>query len=317
MTFDHATARTTLKPWGRRDLGPWASNKRQDSPVGEISFDYGGAGGRDRLLLLKLLFTKEKLSIQVHPDDAAAKSMGMENGKSEAWYVLAAEEGAQVAVGLKRPLTQLEFRKAAIDGSIDGLLDWQEATAGDVFYVPAGTVHAVGAGLVIAEIQQRNDTTFRIWDHGRSRELHIDQALAVARLEPASSRKVSRHITVERVELMSCPFFTLERLDLSADTLWELTAGRESWALIVAGSGTIGSLTAKTGDGFFAEADRADIRVGRDGMSLLFATAASAPAAELLRELPAKDRLKPDLANVNSHRERHDVIPFPLSGAAL
>ena len=317
MTFDHANVRTTLKPWGRRDLGPWASNGRQDSPVGEISFEYDEPEGRERLLLLKLLFTREKLSIQVHPDDTAARSMGMASGKSEAWYVLAADEGAQVAVGLKRPLTQLEFRKAAIDGSINDLLDWQDAAVGDVFYVPAGTVHAIGAGLVIAEIQQRNDTTFRIWDHGRSRELHIDQALAVARLEPASSRKMSRHITVERVELMSCPFFTLERLDLSADTLWELTAGRESWALIVAGSGTIGSLTARTGDGFFAEADRADIRVGRDGMSLLFATAASAPAAKLLRELPAKDRLKPDLADVNSHRERHDVIPFPLSGAAL
>lgn len=317
MTFDHATARTTLKPWGRRDLGPWASNKRQDSPVGEISFDYGEAEGRDRLLLLKLLFTREKLSIQVHPDDTAAKSMGMASGKSEAWYVLAADEGAQVAVGLKRPLTQLEFRKAAIDGSIDGLLDWQDATAGDVFYVPAGTVHAVGAGLVIAEIQQRNDTTFRIWDHGRSRELHIDQAVAVARLEPESSRILSRHITVERAELVSCPFFTVERLDLPADTLWELTAARESWALIVAGGGACGSLTATIGDAFFAEADRADIRVGRDGMVLLFATAASTPAAELLRELPAKDRLKPGFSEATSHRRGHDVIPFPLSGTTL
>lgn len=317
MTFDHASVRTTLKPWGRLDLGPWASNQRQDSPIGEISFDYGEAEGRDRLLLLKLLFTEEKLSIQVHPDDAAAKSMGMESGKSEAWYVLAAEEGAQVAVGLRRQLTQLEFRKAAIDGSIEGLLDWQAAAAGDVFYVPAGTVHAVGAGLVIAEIQQRNDTTFRIWDHGRSRELHIEPAVAVARLEPASSRKLPRHITVERAELISCPFFTLERLDLPAGTFWELTASRESWALVVAGGGTIGSLTATIGDGFFAEADRADIRVGRDGIVLLIATAASTPAIGLLREVPAKDRLKPDSAEVNSDRAGRSVIPFRLSVASL
>ncbi|MDR6903685.1 class I mannose-6-phosphate isomerase [Rhizobium miluonense] len=313
MTFDHASVRTTLKPWGRLDLGRWASNQRQDSAIGEVSFDYSEAGGPDRLLLLKLLFTAEKLSIQVHPDDAVAKSMGMESGKSEAWYVLEAEEGAQVAVGLKRQLTQLEFRKAAIEGSIEGLLDWQAAAAGDVFYVPAGIVHAVGAGLVIAEIQQRNDTTFRIWDRGRSRELHIEEAVAVARLEPVSSRKLPRHITVERAELMSCPFFTLERLDLPAETFWELTASRESWALVVSGGGTIGSLTAAIGDGFFAEADRADIRVGRDGIVLLIATAASTPPIGLLREVPAKDRLKPDSAEVNSDRVGHNVIPFRLS----
>lgn len=317
MTLDRASVRTTLKPWGRLDLGPWASENHQDSPVGEISFAYDEAGERDRLLLLKLLFTRETLSIQVHPDDAAAKSMGMESGKSEAWYVLAAEDGAQVAVGLKRPLTQLEFRKAAIDGSIEGLLDWQEAAAGDVFYVPAGTVHAIGAGLVIAEIQQRNDTTFRIWDHGRSRELHIEQATAVARLEPASSRKLPRHITVERSELMSCPFFTLERLDLPADTVWELIASRESWALVVAGDGTIGTLTATIGEGFFAEADRADIRVGPEGIVLLIATAASAPAIGLLKQLPAKDRAQPRPAGVNSGSEERSVTPFRSPGASL
>lgn len=317
MTLDRASVRTILKPWGRLDLGIWGSKYRQDSPVGEISFDYCEAGWRDRLLLLKLLFTGETLSIQVHPDDAAARSMGMESGKSEAWYVLAAEDGAQVAVGLKRPLTQLEFRKAALDGSIEGLLDWQDAAAGDVFYVPAGTVHAIGAGLVIAEIQQRNDTTFRIWDHGRSRELHIEQAIAVARLEPTSSRKLSRHITVERSELMSCPFFTLERLELPADSSWELTASRESWALVVAGGGTIGSLTATIGDGFFAEADRADIRVGPNGIVLLIATTASAPAIGLLRQLPAKDRVQPGPAEVTSPRAGRGFIPSRPSGASL
>ena len=317
MTIDRASVRTTPKPWGRLDLGPWASKNHQDSPVGEISFDSGEAGERDRLLLLKLLFTGETLSIQVHPDDAAAKSMGMESGKSEAWYVLAAEDGAQVAVGLKRPLTQLEFRKAALDASLDGLLDWQEAATGDVFYVPAGTVHAIGAGLVIAEIQQRNETTFRVWDHGRSCELHIEQAIAVARLEPASSRKLSRHITVEHSELMSCPFFTLERLDLPADTSWEVTANRESWALVVGGGGTIGSLTARIGDGFFAEADRADIHVGRDGIVLLIATAASAPTIGLLSKLPAKDLSKPGPAVATSYLAGPGVSPSPLPGASL
>lgn len=317
MTIDRASVRTILKPWGRLDLGPWASINRQDSPVGEISFDCGEEGGPDRLLLLKLLFTGETLSIQVHPDDATAKSMGMKSGKSEAWYVLAAEDGAQVAVGLKRPLTQLEFRNAALGGSIEGLLDWQEAAAGDVFYVPAGTVHAIGAGLVIAEIQQRNETTFRIWDHGRSRELHIDQAIAVARLEPASSRKLPRHITVERAELMSCPFFTLERLDLPADTVWLLTASRESWALVVAGGGTIGSLTARIGDGFFVEADRADIRVGPDGIVLLIATAASSPAIGLLSKLPAKDLSKPSPAVATSYLAGPGVSPSPLPGTSL
>jgi len=316
MTIDRASVRTILKPWGRLDLGPWASKNHQDSPVGEISFDCGEEGGPDCLLLLKLLFTGGTLSIQVHPDDATAKSMGMKSGKSEAWYVLAAEDGAQVAVGLKRPLTQLEFRNAALGGSIEGLLDWQEAAAGDVFYVPAGTVHAIGAGLVIAEIQQRNETTFRIWDHGRSRELHIDQAIAVARLEPASSRKLPRHVTVERAELMSCPFFTLERFELPADTVWELTASRESWALVVAGGGAIGSLTARIGDAFLAEADRADIHVGAEGIVLLIATAASAPVIGLLRQLPAERRSQPG-SELESGRQGRSVIPFRSSGVTL
>ena len=136
-------------------------------------------------LLLKLLFTNQPLSIQVHPDDAYAQSIGLPNGKTEAWYVLSAAPEAKVALGLKRRLTPQQLRQAIDDGSISDLVVWQAVSAGDTIFVPAGTIHAIGAGLVIAEIQQRSDATFRLFDHGRGRELHIDNAIAVADAGPA------------------------------------------------------------------------------------------------------------------------------------
>jgi mannose-6-phosphate isomerase len=293
MTFEHADVRTSPKPWGSHDLRPWSRCGNSETAIGEIRFDRPEIQARDPALLFKLLFTKQRLSIQVHPDDAFAQSMGMANGKTEAWYVLSAEDSGQVAIGLKRTLTQPELRGAIADGSIADLVKWQTVAAGDVFFIPAGTIHAMGPGLVMAEIQQRSDTTFRLFDYGRSRELHIDQAVAVVDLGPAKPDRTPTYLTVERMKLVSCDFFVLERIDLPPDGNWELQAQRETWALVTAGDATMGSLRAGVGDAFFAEADRAVINVGRSGLTVLLAYADSAPQPGLLRDL---DDRKPDLS---------------------
>ena len=165
MTIELAVVRPVLKPWGRTDLRPFYYNGAGQL-IGELWFTRSADAPRSALLL-KLLFTSQPLSIQVHPTDAFARSMGLSNGKSEAWIILDAAPGAAVALGLRQTLLQNELRAAIEDGSILGLVAWRPASIGDIFRVPAGTIHAIGAGLVLAEIQQNSDTTFRLFDFGR------------------------------------------------------------------------------------------------------------------------------------------------------
>ena len=180
MTIELASTRAVEKPWGRSDLRPWSDVGRANGKIGEIWYERGDPAAHEPSLLLKLLFTLEPLSVQVHPGDSFARSMGEARGKSEAWYVLSAEPGGRIALGLDRPLTSEQLREAIADGSIAKRIAWREVACGDVVDVPAGSIHAIGAGLVIAEIQQRSDTTFRLFDYGRSRALHVEQAVAVA-----------------------------------------------------------------------------------------------------------------------------------------
>ena len=163
---------------------------------------------------MKLLFTSQPLSIQVHPDDAFAHWIGLPRGKSEVWYVLSATPEAKVALGLKRRMTPRQLSAAVDDGSIADLVEWKAVSPGDVIYVPAGTIHAIGAGLVIAELQQRSDATFRLFDYARSRELHVERAIAVANTGPAEFRIPPKQISDERTLLVSCPHFTFEKINL-------------------------------------------------------------------------------------------------------
>jgi mannose-6-phosphate isomerase len=167
------------KPWGRDD----GSGCR----IGEIWFE--APDGRPMPLLVKYLFTSDKLSVQVHPDDAHARARGLRHGKSECWYVVAAEPGARLALGLKEAMSEAELRGAAADGSIERRIDWIEARQGDFFSVPAGTIHAIGPGLSLIEIQQPSDITYRLYDYGRDRALHIDDAVAVAHRSPSSGSR--------------------------------------------------------------------------------------------------------------------------------
>src|SRR5690606_8536157 len=183
MSVVRLTVRRVEKPWGRRDLPPaFGAVAAEAEPIGEIWFE--DPRGRDPLLLVKYLFTSDKLSIQVHPDDAAAREMGLRNGKDEAWLVLDAEPGAQIGLGLREAVSKEVLRAAALDGTLQDMVEWRAAVAGDSYYSPAGTIHSIGGGLKLIEVQQNMDVTYRLYDFGRPRELHLDEAVGAARSAP-------------------------------------------------------------------------------------------------------------------------------------
>jgi mannose-6-phosphate isomerase len=284
MAIEHASVQVAHKPWGVADLHPWSGIDASGDAVGELWFQRADKDAPSPALLLKLLFTSEPLSIQVHPDDAFARSIGLPNGKTEAWYILSATPDARVAIGLKRSLTPEQLRASIEDGSIADLVQWRPAAKGDIIFVPAGTIHAIGAGIVLAEIQQRSDTTFRLFDYRRHRELHQERAVAVSDAGPAQTQSAPRHLTAARTALISSPHFVLERIDLQANSNWALNADRETWILVIEGGARIGSIAASVGDAVFAEADRAGIEAGPDGLSCLIAYPGPDPIMQLLQE---------------------------------
>jgi mannose-6-phosphate isomerase len=283
VTIERARRHCVPKPWGSLELRPWDDRAPDGTAIGEIWFERHQATAPPTGLLMKLLFTSQPLSIQVHPDDAFARSIGLPNGKSEAWYVLSASPGAKVAVGLKRRISAPQLRSAIEDGSIAGQVQWRKVEADDVVTVSAGTIHAIGAGLVIAEIQQRSDTTFRLFDYGRQRGLDTDKAVAAAEACPAEGAVAARRLSDERTLLAANPHFVLERIDLRPGTQWELHAPRETWILVLSGSGRIGRLDAAIGEGLFMQADSAGVTVGPDGLKVLVAYPGPDPEADLLR----------------------------------
>ena len=288
MAIEHASVQVARKPWGVADLHPWSSIDGSGDAVGELWFQRAAQNAPIPSLLLKLLFTSEPLSIQVHPGDAFARSIGLPNGKTEAWYILSATPDARIAVGLKQCLTPQELRASIRDGSIADLVQWRPAVKGDIIFVPAGTIHAIGAGIVLAEIQQRSDVTFRLFDFGRRRELHEEHAVAVSDAGPVQVQSGPRRLTAARTALVSSPHFILERIDLPANSNWSLDADRETWILVIEGRARIGLIAASVGDAVFAEADRASIEVGPDAMSCLIAYPGPEPTMPLLQELGAQ-----------------------------
>ena len=285
MTIEHARAHAVQKSWGVADLRPWSNARHDDGAIGEIWYERSGKADKDPSLLLKLLFTSQPLSIQVHPDDAFAHAMGLPNGKTEAWYVLSATPEAKVALGLHRQLTPQEFRRAVEDGTICDLIKWRSVTAGDVIFVSAGTIHAIGAGVVIAEIQQRSDVTFRLFDYGRRRQLHVENAIAVANTGPADSQVKPDRLTNERTLLVTSPYFVFERIDLAPNSAWSLDAERETWLLVLGGDAAAGSFAVSKGDVIFAQSDRVDLHAGAVGMIGLVACKGTRPVLDLLRSL--------------------------------
>ena len=194
------------KPWGREVL-PAPFDAPPGQRIGEVWFEPPPELPQ---LLVKYIFTSEKLSVQVHPSDAQLPGQG----KEECWLVIDADPGARLGIGFKQPLGREAIRAASLDGSIEQLLAWHPVKAGDFFYIPAGTVHAIGAGVSLIEVQQASDVTYRLYDYGRPRELHLDAGVAVARGE-VHPQALRRHLAVTgSIGLVEGPRFRLDSRSL-------------------------------------------------------------------------------------------------------
>ena len=283
MAVELARIHIVPKPWGSTDLRPWHGYHDSKAAIGEIWFERTDTGAPSSVLLLKLIFTSEPLSIQVHPADTLARAIGLPHGKCEAWYVLSATADARIAVGLNHRLTPAQLRLSILDGSIAERVQWRPVRAGDSTFVPAGTIHAIGAGLVIAEIQQRSDATFRLFDYGRNRELHVDVGIAAASADQRERHAPPRKLTALRTLLVGGPRFVLERLALADGCLRDLDATGETWLFTLAGGGRVGSIDVSAGIAVFLEAERARIEAGPEGLDGLIAYVGSNPAPDLLR----------------------------------
>jgi mannose-6-phosphate isomerase len=224
-------AEAVEKPWGRSELPPQFAAFADGRKLGEIWF--GEPERRPLALLIKYIFTSEKLSVQVHPNDEEARARGLANGKTECWYILDAEPGATIGLGFTQPLSREALRQAALDGSIERLMDWKPVSAGDFLYVPARTVHAIGAGISLVEVQQRSDVTYRLYDYGRPRELHLDDGIAVSEPEPYPERLRAHPSGATTAYLVPGPPFTLV-YTAAAGEVDEL-GGRDRCALPLSG----------------------------------------------------------------------------------
>jgi mannose-6-phosphate isomerase len=262
------------RPWGTLDLSPIYPNHRFDEKIGEswltgdngkvangplrgkslaeLSTQYGrelvGEAAHDSTrfpLLTKFLFPHEKLSVQVHPDDEAARHAGQPCGKTECWYVAHAKPGAQIGLGLKPGVTLAQFEQAIQQQHAEELLNWINVFPGEMIYVAGGTVHTLGPGSIIVETQQQSDTTYRLYDYGRPRELHLKEGLAVLK-ETTKSGKVIRPAPRliagtknRRSPLVASPFFVVEMFELKdpQDFRTRDDTGRSSVQILVAVEG--------------------------------------------------------------------------------
>jgi mannose-6-phosphate isomerase len=251
--------------WGTTDLAPWFPP--QAAKTGEVWFssDHNrtslGAtlrecaerfgprllgtrvqpafGGRFPLLV-KFIFTAERLSVQVHPDDRYARTHENSPGKNEMWHVLRASPGATLALGFREPVSVEELRASALDGTIEQRLALLPARPGDTFLVPAGTVHAIGAGIALAEVQQNSDVTYRIYDYGRPRELHLERALEVADRGPHPGLCPGRPGPSGVAVLAASPHFVTESLSLSVPTAYQPDPERFHLLIVIEGRGRMG-----------------------------------------------------------------------------
>ncbi len=184
-------------------------------------------------LLVKWLFTSEKLSIQVHPNNSQAAERGMQSGKEECWYIVSSEPGAVLGIGTKIALDADDLRAASLNGSIETLMDWKPVKAGDYYYIPAGTVHAIGAGITLIEVQQYADITYRLYDYGRPRELHLEDGVAVCDAKPYNDARCGSAIGGR--QLVDGPHFRLWLVD-SPDALAVLPVDTIRWLVPIEGT---------------------------------------------------------------------------------
>lgn len=199
--------------WGKTDTEPWHRNPTEKT-IGEVWFSASDSVP----ILVKFLFTSSSLSVQVHPDDDYARKHHNSRGKTEMWHILRAEPGAKIALGVREAITKERLRAAALSGEIVDLLHWIPVKPGETYYIPAGTIHAIGGGITICEVQQLSDITYRLYDYkrvdkdGRERELHLDDGVEVSRLTPGGAAQKIQSLDGGRELLVNCPYFRTERL---------------------------------------------------------------------------------------------------------
>ena len=214
-------------------------------------------------LLIKVIDPLDNLSIQVHPDDELAQKIDLYNGKTEMWYVMNAEKGAKLVSGFSREVTPKEFEESVINNSIEEMLNYVDVKTDDVFFIPARKIHALGAGCMVAEIQQTSDTSYRVYDwdridrFGMKRELHIDEALATINFKKEDSGKVNydRKTINSTVNLVNCPYFTTNIIKLDADSVLKKDYSElDSFVILMSVGGTFilsyegGNEMVKTGE---------------------------------------------------------------------
>jgi mannose-6-phosphate isomerase len=262
------------RPWGTLDLSAIYPNAKFNKRIGEawltgdncivtngplakrsladLSKEFGsefvGTAARDPQrfpLLLKFLFPEEKLSVQVHPDDATAQRFGEPWGKTECWYVAHAKPGSQIALGLKPGVTRTQFEQSIHENRAEELLNWVNVYQGEMIYVAGGTVHTLGPGAVIVETQQQSDTTYRLYDYGRPRPLHLERGLASVK-EHTASGKVIRPAPVgiaggksRRSAMIAAPYFTVDMFELKEPEMFSTSgaSGSTSTQILVAVEG--------------------------------------------------------------------------------
>lgn len=241
--------------WGRTDLTPLFGP--QEKKIGEVWFPLADSFP----LLVKFLFTDERLSVQVHPDDAYAKQHENSRGKTEMWHILAATPEGRVSLGFREPVSAEQLRAAVADGSVEELLQWVPVQPGDTILVHAGVVHALGAGVILCEIQQNSDVTYRLYDYGRPRELHLDKGLDVANLKPYNGK----------ADLpVRCEQFTTESLRFYGETVSELPG--EHLLITLEGNGRIADQPFRAGEVWHLAANSGPVRIEADGTASLLRT---------------------------------------------
>jgi mannose-6-phosphate isomerase len=263
--------RFVARVWGYGDLRPWFDKKAGDEPIGEVWLTGDdcilatgphagkqlaalfaeaheallgrGAPATESPLLIKVIFAEQKLSVQVHPDDRMARRYGLKRGKTECWYALAAKPGAEVAVGLKTGATLDQIKEEIHTGTLESSLNLLQVEKGDVIYVDAGTVHAIWPGSILLETQQNADVTYRMYDYGRPRQLHVEKSLEATKLATRAG-KVTPLPLEDRTVLIDAEYFRIEKIPVNGSRTSKGLRGAQgapgfAWLFAASGAGRI------------------------------------------------------------------------------
>lgn len=302
--------------WGTWDMQPWYDYVPVDEPIGEAWLsgddavvDSGPLAGQnfssvfanhraDLLgpgsehaarfpLLMKVLFPQDKLSVQVHPDDSMARERGEPHGKTECWYALDAKPGAEVALGLQPGTTQSDVQAAIASNTLENLLRWVPVHKGDMIFVDAGTVHAIGPGVTLLETQQNSDMTYRLYDYGRPRELHLDDGMKAVKLKTQAG-KVEPRTKGSGSLLIQSSYFQVDRFELSAANSPQNLVSRTDGD---APSGKVQLIFAASGSGAILSGGEAPLHLERGQLAIVPACVSDwsitpAEPLEILRATP-------------------------------